>query len=268
MKTLRRLLIGLAAPSALMLGLTQLGGTPIYKGYNTGFTSTLHNSANSTLAIGTDAGDLTCWIRLRVPSHSQSFSANLSTGTPLHVYQHSIQDTDQWIAIVAEGQKREAKFEWPSGAVLSLTATNGESITPHDWQVYLSDQAFDSKDRARWRNIVFGFSVFFLLLALAGGTFEAFAKDKDELPESFTHERCLTALIMSSEGASSQETKWMRSILKKVLLEAVSVVDAIAPIPLRKDKKWALWFKTQNQFRLRLDRLITDLNRDLKQLGQ
>jgi hypothetical protein len=268
MKTLRRFLIALVAPSALMLGLTQIGGTPIYKGYNTGFTTSLDSSSNSTLTITTDAGDLTCWVKLRLPSHSQALSATLSTGTPLYVYQHSMQDADQWIAIVAEGQKREEKFKWPSGAILSLTSANGGSLTPNDWQVYLSEQAFDSKGRATWRNIVFGFSVFFLLLSLAGGTLEALQRGKEEHTNSFTHEHCLNELILSSEGSSSQEAEWMRSILKKVLLQTVSVADAIGPIPLGKEKKWALWFKTRNQFRLRLERLITDLNRDLKYLEQ
>jgi len=267
MKRFRRLLIGLAAPSALLLGLSQLGGTPIYKGYNTGFTTNVHNSPFPLLQITTDAGDLTCWIRLRLHSKFQSFSASLSTGTRLSVYQHSTQESDQWIAIVAEGQKPEEKFKWPSGAVLSLTSTNGETVSPDDWQVYLDDEAFDSKDRAKWRVMVFGLSAFLLVLALAGATLEAFAKGKEELAP-FTHEHCLSGLIMSSEGASSQETVWMQTVLKKVLLQAVPVKDAIAPIPLRKNRKWAFWFKTQNQFRLRLEWLINDLKRDLKQLEQ
>lgn len=268
MKTLRVVLIVLAAPSALLLGLTQLGGTPIYKGYNTGFTTTPDGSQNSTMTMTTDAGDLTCWVKLRLPFRSQALSAKLSTGTPLRVYQHNMQGADQWIAIVADGDKPEEKFNWPSGAVLFLTSTNGESIIPNDWQIYLSEQAFDSKARARWRNVVFGFSIFLLLLSLAGVTLEALQRGKNARITSLTHEDCLAGLIMSSEGGSSQETEWMRSILRKVLLQTVSVADAIAPIPLPKDKKWALWFKTRNQFRLRLDRLINDLNRDLEYLGQ
>jgi hypothetical protein len=267
MKTLRRFLIGLAAPSALLLGLTQLGGTPIYKGYNTGFTTTAETSQNSTLTITTDAGDLTCWVKLRLPFHSQDLSAKLSTGTPLYVYQHSMQDADQWVAIVADSQKPEEKFNWPSGAILFLTSTNGGGITPNDWQIYLSEQAFDSKSRARWRNVVFGFSIFFLLLSLAGVTLEALQRHKDERIAPFTHEDCLNRLIMSSEGSSSEETEWMRSILRKVLLQTVPVGDALAPIPLPKNKKLALWFKTRKQFRLRLERLITDLNRDLESIS-
>src|ERR1051325_9920724 len=86
MKTLRRFLIVLAAPSVILLGLTQLGGSPIYKGYNTGFSATPADPANSKLAISTDAGDLMCWVKLRLPLQSQSLSANLSTGNALSVY--------------------------------------------------------------------------------------------------------------------------------------------------------------------------------------
>jgi hypothetical protein len=266
MKKLRRVLMVLGAPAAALLGLTQLGGTPLYKGYNTGLTATpLTNSVNQKLAISTDSGDLMCWVKLRLPLHAQSLSATLSNGSPLSVYQESVQDADQWVAIVAEGQKREEKFKWPSGAILFVT-TNGGSAMPSDWRVYLSDQAFDSKDRARWRSIAFSFSVVFLFLSLAGLIFEGLEKRREEPTTSFTHERCLNELIMSTEGGSSQETEWMRSILRKVLLQTVTVADAIAPIPLQKGEKWALWFKTRNQFRLRLERLITDLNVDLSYL--
>lgn len=266
MKKLRRLLMILAAPSAAILGLTQLGGTPLYKGYDTGFTVTAADSSGSKLAISTDAGDLTCWIRLRLPLHSRSLSVNLSNGTALSVYQESVQDGHQWIAIVAEGQKPQEKFKWPSGALLFITSTSGASNAPSDWRVYLSDQTFDSKDRARWRTTAFALSVVFFFLFLAGGTLEAVAKLKDEPTSSFTHERCLIELIMSTEGSSSQETQWMQSILRKVLLQTVSVADALAPIPLKKNAKLVLWFKTRNQFRVRLERLITDLNVDLTYL--
>jgi hypothetical protein len=264
MKKLRRLLMVFGAPAAALLGLTQLGGTPLYKGYNTGFTATT-DSANQKLAISNESSDLMCWVKLRLPLHVQLLSANLSSGTSLSVYQEAAQDADQWIAIVAEGQKREEKFKWPSGSILFLT-TNGGTVIPSDWRVYLSDQAFDSKGRARWRNIAFGFSVVFLFLSLAGLISEGLEKWKDEPATSFTHERCLIELIMSTEGGSQQETEWMQSILRKVLLQTISVGDALAPIPLAKDAKLVLWFRTRNQFRFRLERLITDLKVDLSYL--
>src|SRR5262245_45606559 len=61
MKTLRRVLIALVAPASLLLGVTQLGGNPISKGYSTGFASNLEAIPTARLTLSTDAGDLTCW---------------------------------------------------------------------------------------------------------------------------------------------------------------------------------------------------------------
>lgn len=263
MKTLRIILITLAAPAVILLGLNQLGGTPISKGYDTGFTATVENTR---LALTTETGDLTCWVRLRLPATATSFSANLSTGTPLVVYQEMVHNGNQWIAISAPGQNREEKFKWPSGSALFLSATGNSDPTPSDWKVYLSDQAFDSKDRARWRKIAFAASLVLLGIALIAGAFEAHAKLKPE-SVTFTHERCLEELIKSTEGSTKKETKWMQQILTKVLLQGITASDAVAPLPLKTSvQKRAIWFKARAQFRGRLEQLILALNIDLAKL--
>jgi len=266
MKTLRRLLIAMAVPFGGLITLTQIGGSPVYKGFDTGFDVRPADLANSKLAISTDSGDLQCWVKLRLPLRSQSFSANLSGGIPLSVYQESVHDGHQWVAISADGPKHEEKFRWPSGAILYLTTANGVSVMPSDWRVYLADKAYDSKGRAMWRRIALVFSIVFLCLFLTGGILEGLARTREEPPTLFTHERCLNELIMGTEGSSEQETEWMRSILRKVLLETMPVVDALAPIPLKYVEKQSLWFRTRNQFRSRLKKLITDLNIDLSYL--
>ena len=258
--------MAMAVPFGGLITLTQLGGSPIYKGSDTGFDARPADGGSSKLALSTDSGDLQCLIKLRLPLRSQSFSASLSGGTPLSVYQESVQDGNQWVAISAEGPKREEKFHWPSGATLYLTTTNGVSFVPSDWRVYLANQPYDSKDRAIWRKIAVIFSLVFLCLSLTGGILEGLARAKEEPRPSFTHERCLNELIMGTEGASEAETEWMRSILRKVLLETMSVADALTPIPLNNVDKWQLWFRTRKQFRSRLKKLITDLNIDLSYL--
>jgi len=266
MKKLRRLLIAMAVPFGGLITLTQLGGSPIYKGFDTGFDARPADAANSKLAISTDSGDLQCWIKLQLPLRSQSFSAQLSGGTPLMVYQESVHDGTQWVAISADGLKREEKFHWPSGATLYLTTANGVSVVPDDWRVYLAGQAYDSRGRAMWRKIASGFAFLFFCLSLTGGILEGLARAKVEPAVSFTHERCLSELIMGTEGANPKETEWMRSILRKVLLETVPVADALKPIPLGYVAKKKLWFATQKQFRSRLEKLITDLKIDLSYL--
>lgn len=160
MKTLRRILIILAAPALILLGLTQLGGTPTYKGYNTGFDAAVETSPVPRLSLSTETGDLTCWLKLKLPATAEPVSASLSNTLPLSVYRESVEGVDQWVAIVADGQKREEKFKWPSGAHLFLTFNNGHNVSLSDWRVYLSDQSFDSKERATWRKVAFVLSMF------------------------------------------------------------------------------------------------------------
>jgi hypothetical protein len=267
MKTLRRILIALLAPATLLLGLSQLGGTPISKGYNTGFLSKMEDSPRASLTLSTDVGDLTCWLRLRVPAGTQTFSAKLSTGSPLGVYQDSLEGSHQWLAIVADGQKPQEKFKWPSGAtvIVSCSEENPASLTLTDWRVFLSDKDYDSKERARWRRILFVVSAALLVLALIGGLLEGYSKLTEKTP-FLTSQRCIEDLISSTGGATTQETRWMRSILTKVLLEGVPVTDALAPLPLSDLKKKALWFKTRGLFRSRLERLILELNNYLSYL--
>jgi hypothetical protein len=180
MKRLRRILIIFAAPAGILFGLSQLGGTPIYKGFNTGFGATVETSLVPRLLLSTGTGDLTCWVKLKVPASAQTVSATLSNSLPLSVYQESVDGTDQWVAIVADGQKREEKFKWPSGTRLFLTFNNGNNVALSDWRVYLSDQAFDSKGRATWRRIAFVLSIVCLGLAVLGGALEAKASLKGD----------------------------------------------------------------------------------------
>lgn len=265
MKTLRRLLIVLGTVALVLLGITQLGGTPIYKGYDTGFQATAGNTPIPTFVLSTDVGDLTCWLRMRVPATSTPVSAGLSNGTPLSVYHERLDGQDQWVAVVADGYKREEKFKWPSGTQLFLTLKHGDNAALNDWRVYLSDKDFDSKDRATWRTIAFYFAAVCLVLGLVGTGLEAYAKYEGK-GSTFTHERYLEQLILSVEGNDPRETEWMQSILKKVSLHGVSAEDAIAPLPLKEYQKQGIWFKARENFNRRLDWLIAELANDQEEL--
>jgi len=261
MKTLRRILIVLSAPAGIIFGLSQLGGTHLYKGFNTGFTATNAMSQERRLSLSTETGDLMCWVKLRLPVSAQPVSARLSNSLPLAIYQDSIEGTDQWIAVVADGQKREEKFKWPSGTNVVLTFGNGSNLALNDWRVYLSDQGFDSKDRASRRRTIFIVAIMCLLLAILGAALEAKDKLKDD-SVAFTHERCLEQLIKNIEGTTAKETTQMQSILTKVLLQRISADDAIAPLALKQYQKHQLWFKARDQFSRRLAWLIVELTND------
>jgi hypothetical protein len=106
MKVLRMVLITVVAPATILLGLTKLGDTPISRGYNVGFLPRVEqDSSGVRLATATDVGDLTCWLELKVPAASPSFTAKVSTDTELSVYRESVDGSYQWIAVVAEGHR-------------------------------------------------------------------------------------------------------------------------------------------------------------------
>jgi hypothetical protein len=265
MKTLRLTLLSLAAPAALLFGLTQLGGTPIHKGCNTGFNAAVETGPMPRVALSTETGDLNCWVKLKLPATAEPVAANLSTTLPLSVYQESVDGDEQWVAIVAQGSKREEKFKWPSGARLFLSFSNGNNMAVSDWRVYLSDQAFDSKQRATWRKVAFVLAGICLALALFGGGLEARSRFKDERT-GFSYEQCLKQLICTIEGKTPQQTEWMQSILTKVLLQGIKAKDAITPLPLKDYLKQGLWFKARDQFCAQLDWLISELTSDKKKL--
>lgn len=99
------------------------------------------------------------------------------------------------------------------------------------------------------------------MLAVFGGALEAKASLKDE-GIAFTYEHCLQQLMSSIEGMTPQQTKWMQSILTKVLLQGIPAKDAIAPLPLKEYQKQRLWFMARDQFCGQLDWLISELTND------
>src|SRR5690242_9353135 len=129
MKTLRWILMAMAVPAGVLFGVTRIGDTSISKGYDTGFTA-LVGSSPTKLTLSTDTGDLMCWLRLRIPVQASTPTAKLSTGTSLFVYPEAQDGTSEWIAIVADGQKPEEKFKWPSGSnvVVYSTDSNPNSL--------------------------------------------------------------------------------------------------------------------------------------------
>jgi len=200
-------------------------------------------------------------MKLKVPASVQPISARLSNSLPLTIYQESTNGADQWIAVLADGQKREEKFKWPSGTQVVITFANGSNLALNDWRLHLSDQGFDSKDRAAWRRTAFMVAVVCLIFAIIGGILEA----KDKLKDGsvvFTYERCLEQLIKSIEGTSAKESAQMQSILTKVLLQRILAEDAIAALPLKPYQKHQLWFRARDQFSRRLEWLIIELTND------
>jgi hypothetical protein len=259
MKRLRLWLIVLAVPAGVLLGLREIGGTPISKGYDTGF-EWQADSSNSRLVLSADPeGNMTCWIRLRIPITASVIRADTSTSVHLRVTTEPAEQGYEWIAITKDSGTPEDKFEWPSGAIVNITFQGQHSnLTVEDWQVFLSNKGEDSRHRADVRHIIFYVSLILLVLSLTGGTLEAVDKYRTK-HEPFSPQTCVQLLIAAAEGANDKESESIRTILGKVLIEGTTVDEALAPIKLKPLQKRMLWFKAAGQFRTKLQFLIERL---------
>lgn len=266
MKTLRLLLMVLAAPAAVLLGMHELGGTPISKGYETGFSSHLESSSHLVLSADPE-GNMTCWLRLKLPSAMSSIRATTSGNVPLRVTPGIASGKFQWVSVTKDSMVPEDKFEWLSGATVSLdfSGNSTEPIEVADWFLYPNNKSYDSRQRARWRHVLFWASLVLLALAISGGVLEGVDKYREKR-EPFSPQLCLQKLIHGIDGDNAEESQQMRLTLEKVLVEGATVQEAIAPLRLSPHQAQIFWLKTGGRFRSKLRFLITELDRYLGRL--
>jgi hypothetical protein len=153
-----------------------------------------------------------------------------------------------------------------SGAAVTISAVNLQnSPMLLDWYVFPSNKNFDSRRRAKWRAIGFHLSVWLLGFSLIGAVLEGIEKVREK-HEPFSPQHCLESLISDLEGDSPEESKRMRRVLEKVLIEGVPVRSALDHLDLNEPKKLKFWFATRGEFRSRLAHLIAELSRYLSRL--
>jgi len=258
-KILRRLLITLAVPAVALLGLKEIGGTPLLKGTDTGF-SWRNASPSGGLALSNESGNLTCWIELKIPISSAGYTASLSTTGPLRTYTSSLDGPDQWLAIVTPSARPQDMFLWPAGATLILVSADPAKpgIPLHDWRVFINDKQPDSQSDAKRRKQVFIVAIVCLALSIIGGILEAWDRIQTKTAP-ITAQGCIEALIQNVTGTDKLETERMRTILTNVLIKGMKAADALRSIPLTPIERQALWFATRSQFRAMLTVLISDL---------
>jgi hypothetical protein len=265
MKKLRIFLMVMAAPAALLLTTHELGNTPISKGYDTGFCWRIES--NKRLVLSVDAsGNINCWLRLKIPVIGSSIAAKTSGNVPLRVTQQSANGRFMWLEVTKDSTVPEDKFDWPSGATVSLDFGDA-SVKPEveDWYVYPSNQSFDSLQRARWRRFLIWISLALLALSISGGTLEAVERYREKR-KPFSPQVCLQMLILGIEGDDKEDSGQMRTILEKVLIEGSTVQEAMAPLKLGPLQGQIFWLRTGGRFRFKLQFLIKELNRYLSRL--
>ena len=266
MKTLRRFLIILAVPAAVLYGLKEIGGTPLYKGDDVGLAWKAQANTGK-LVLTNDMGDITCLLRLKITA-SGDYQAELANGTALKVRKSPDQSDEGWVEISAVSSNPQEKFKWPSGSgvfvlpVAKPSAAKQAAAAPTlaDWEIFLTDKHPDSQQRAQWRDRGFKVSLVFFVLALIGGALEAAEKLKEKPAEAppqrpLTVQTLIEAMIQnvvddeSSGETSALRTQWMRSVLTKVVLENISPLDAIAGNPLPEINKKILYLSAMGKFK-------------------
>ena len=268
-KFFRWFFVILATIAATLLGLREIGGTPISRGYNTGFQWAPDPSHSRVMLTVEPEGDMVCWLRLRVPGSTSNLTAEISTGTPLTVLPQEKDGADQWFAVAKKSLVTQDKFEWSSGATIYLYSQNKQTpFEIKDWYVFPNNKDFDSKHRAKWRSLWFWISLVALALSALWAVIERVAKESKESSktEPFSPQRCIEQLIASIDGKDAEESERMRWVLKKVLIEGTAVNDAIGTLPLKKREQQSLWFKTAAQFRKKLENLILALGQYLNRV--
>lgn len=270
MKRLRLILMALGAPALLLLGVHEFAGTPVSKGYETGF-EWHADPLNNRLVLDADAeGNVICWLVLEMPAKIQGFKAETSAGTHLRTYQKSLNGSSQMVAIVKDTAAPETPFDWPSGTHLFISPqdTSAPSSAIGDWYVYLANKTYDSRERAKWRKTLFRISIVLFIFGLIATTIEAVekARGKEEPREPFSAEYCLKQLIKRVEGADVKQTQQMQTLLQKVLIEGVDLRDATAPWQMITSRKLILQKKAFKSLEDSLGRLVTDLPKYLLEI--
>lgn len=265
MKNIRVALIVMVVPAITLLGLHELGGTPIFKGYDVGFT--WQSYPGKVVISGDPEGNMSCWLRLKLRGPPTAYVSQTSTNQRLRVYEEGQDNEGHWIAIVKEGQNPQEKFEWPIGGTITVSAVGPslQSLSIRDWYVFPSNKNFDSQSRAQWRAIGFKLSLLFLGLSLIGAALEGVDKVRAKR-EPFSPQACLEALIGAVEGDTPEASRRMRAVLEGVLIQGVTVRDALAHLKLEPFTSMKFWFSTRREFRSRLEHLITELTRYLNRL--
>ncbi|HEY1465211.1 MAG TPA: hypothetical protein VGF44_17480 [Terriglobales bacterium] len=270
MKRLRLIFIALGAPALLLLGVHEFGGTPISKGYETGFEWHV-DPPNNRLVLTADAeGSMTCWLVMEMPANIPAFKVETSSATHLRAYQKSSSGSTQMVAIVKDVSTPETAFDWPSGTSLYISPQDRSSVPSQvgDWYVYLSNKTYDSSHRSKWRKTLFRISIILFVFALIATTIEAVekARAKEEPLEWFSPEYCLKQLIIRVEGASSEQSKQMQTLLQQVLIGGVDLRNATASWKMSTSRKLLLQKKAFQSLQNPLGQLVNKLPEYLKEI--
>lgn len=252
--TARHGFAALAALSAILLGLTEIGVTPIAPGTATGFRE-LQTCAADVLCFEADGGDLQALVTLQLRSADPGlgeWAAELTNGVRLHVDGRPVSSRETEIRISKpDSTLGLVKFAWPSGVALVVRESGGQRPDLIGWRVDLPDrEGPDTRLRARWRAAWTIICVVLLCIGAFAAVFEALRAGPGR-PD--VRELCsdLVRLTISQvNGRPSEEPEVMRALLVDVLLGTVPSHQAFLRYTERKSYARAkrIWFTARARF--------------------
>ncbi|MGC2695541.1 MAG: hypothetical protein WA738_07100 [Candidatus Angelobacter sp.] len=253
MKTLRKILIILAAPAAILFGLKEISGSPIYKGDDSGMAWKAEQNP-AKFVLTNDLGDTTCVLRLKIAGNAQGYKAALANRTVLKVNQVTEDDEDGWIELADGSSSGQDKFKWPSGSGIYVYPQPNAAgdLKVENWKLFRTDKSPDTYARARGRKIGLMAALGCLVLALIGGSLEAAErlKEKPAVPQPFTAQKLVEDMIQNVASPNSEEkTQLMRAILTKLVFQGVSDTDVLAGIPGTDVEKQGLFVAAVRQLK-------------------
>jgi hypothetical protein len=259
------LLMVLAAPAGILLGLHEVGGNPISKGSDTGFAWQAKPTAGQIVLSAEPGGTISCWIKLEVPTTTSKVTAYTET-TPLSVKVTQAGDNREWLEITKSGT--EDFFDWRSGRTVVIQFDpKPAQLSVEDWEAYLTAKGSDSQTWAQWREAIFIISLVLLLLAVIGAILEAIEKYGAKHVE-YTSQKCVEQMIDGFEGKNEEQSEKNRKFLRKFLLEDENLQGALAALNLNPREQLALLFRIREPFHFKIESHIEHLSRLSKRLSR
>ncbi|MHB8390567.1 MAG: hypothetical protein ACYDBH_13470 [Acidobacteriaceae bacterium] len=138
---IRTLLVIMAAPAGILLGLHELGGNPISKGSDTGFAWQAKPSSGQIVLSADPGGTIRCWIKVKIPTVTGNITAYTET-TPLSAKVTQADDNGEWLEITKSAS--EDFFDWRSGRTVVIHFDpKPAQLAVEDWETFLSTKGWN-----------------------------------------------------------------------------------------------------------------------------
>jgi hypothetical protein len=262
----KRILLALSAVAAVLLG---VGVLQLLPAGDVGFraVSTRLADGRDALLLYSDAGDLSCWIRLVVRSNANTpggWEASISSGEALAVFAQGADATQEEVSIAnAPDPQKQEPFIWRAGSPVTLVRTGVATgrLALADWAVYPTTQPSDTASKALRRTWLTRGYWIVLVVALIGAATKAWLQKEE--PQVVGSLALVRSIISTIEGPDPKQTPLLRQFLKKVLLEGVPSREALdaLKIPLTPyHVRYQFWGRASRIFLERVSIVKQDLD--------